>query len=404
MLSSLEKRVFLMHNVHDERPVLFQTRWTMAYLRGPLGREEIARLSPRKVPEVPVVPGVPGVPAVLGATGAASVPRTASASTPSTSTPSTSTPATLGTLGTAGTAGTSNLPVLDPSILQFFAPGEGSIYSPALLGAARIVYSDAKLGVDEARDVAVITPIGEGVVPVDWELAEPAPFSVRDLSRQAGKPFPFASVAPAATRPKKFAQWQKDFTRWARRSQSLELLRSDRAKLTSHVEEAEGDFRIRVQAALREARDTAVEKTRQKYASKLAAAEDRLRRAEAAVQREEQQASQSKMQAGVSLAATIAGALLGRRAVSASTLGRATTAARGMGRIGREAQDVDRAKANVAALGETRDRLAADVAREMQQVAASFGASAEEFSRVLIKPKRGAVSVQVVALVWIPRD
>jgi NADH dehydrogenase/NADH:ubiquinone oxidoreductase subunit G len=266
------------------------------------------------------------------------------------------------------------------------------------------VYSDAKLGVDEARDVAVITPIGEGVVPVDWELAEPAPFSVRDLSRQAGKPFPFASVAPAATRPKKFAQWQKDFTRWARRSQSLELLRSDRAKLTSHVEEAEGDFRIRVQAALREARDTAVEKTRQKYASKLAAAEDRLRRAEAAVQREEQQASQSKMQAGVSLAATIAGALLGRRAVSASTLGRATTAARGMGRIGREAQDVDRAKANVAALGETRDRLAADVAREMQQVAASFGASAEEFSRVLIKPKRGAVSVQVVALVWIPRD
>ena len=44
LLSSLEKRMFLLHNVHDERPVLFQTRWTMSYLRGPLDREEIARL------------------------------------------------------------------------------------------------------------------------------------------------------------------------------------------------------------------------------------------------------------------------------------------------------------------------------------------------------------------------
>ena len=293
--------------------------------------------------------------------------------------------------------------MLPPSIPQFFAPGAGRTYSPALLGAARIAYSDARLDVDEARDVVVVTPIGDGVVPVDWEHAEPAPFSLRDLSPQPVAGIRFRPLPSAAPQPKKLAQWQKDFAKWAAQAQSLELLRSDRVKLTSRADEDERAFHIRVQDALREARDAAVAKTRQKYAAKLAAAEDRLRRAEAGVRREEQQASESKMQAGVSIAAAIAGALLGRRAVSAGTLGRATTAARGMGRAGRESQDVTRAQANVAALREARDRVAADIARELQEVASSFDAANEPFSRVLVKPKRGAVSVQVVAIVWIPR-
>ncbi len=43
-LSSLGSRVFLMHNVHEHAPVVFETRWTLSYLRGPLGRDELKRL------------------------------------------------------------------------------------------------------------------------------------------------------------------------------------------------------------------------------------------------------------------------------------------------------------------------------------------------------------------------
>jgi hypothetical protein len=50
MLSALGKRVFLMHNVHDEAPTVFETRWAMSYLAGPLTREQIRTLmAPRKV-------------------------------------------------------------------------------------------------------------------------------------------------------------------------------------------------------------------------------------------------------------------------------------------------------------------------------------------------------------------
>src|SRR5215217_6977312 len=46
VLSALKKRVFLMHNVHDSGPTVFETRWTLSYLRGPLSRDQIRTLTP----------------------------------------------------------------------------------------------------------------------------------------------------------------------------------------------------------------------------------------------------------------------------------------------------------------------------------------------------------------------
>jgi hypothetical protein len=106
----------------------------------------------------------------------------------------------------------------------------------------------------------------------------------------------------------------------------------------------------------------------------------------------------------VSVAATIFSAVIGRRAVSATTPGRATTAARGMGRIGKESQDVERAQADSKAAVEKRDELARTVDAEVERIAARWDEARDErLERVLVKPKRGGVSVQLVALLWIPQ-
>ena len=44
LISSLSSRVFILHNVHEERPVVFMTRWAMSYLRGPLTRRQVKTL------------------------------------------------------------------------------------------------------------------------------------------------------------------------------------------------------------------------------------------------------------------------------------------------------------------------------------------------------------------------
>ncbi len=50
LLSSLDKRVFLLHDVHAGAPTLFRTRWAMSYLAGPLTRDQIRRLTPAAAP------------------------------------------------------------------------------------------------------------------------------------------------------------------------------------------------------------------------------------------------------------------------------------------------------------------------------------------------------------------
>lgn len=359
LLSALGKRQFLLHNVHEKAPVLFETRWTLSYLRGPLGRDEIKRLT--AVPQVPNVPKLP-----KGNVPMAPAP-----------------------------------PVVDPGIQQLFVPG-ATEYVPMVLGVAKIAYSDSKLGLDESKSLAAVTPITDGAVAVDWERAELADFTVDYLLKVPPTGATFADVPAAAAKPKNYGAWEKEFARWVAQSQSVELFKSSRLKLSSAPDESERDFRIRVQEQAREARDAAIAKVRDKFGAKLTTLQDRIRRAEHAVQVQSEQASGAKMGAALSVGATIFGALLGRKAVSASTLGRATTAARGMSKVGKEAEDVTRASENVQALKTQLSELETSMQDDIAAVTADWDLAKEPFDRVLVKPKRGGISVQLVALVWVP--
>jgi hypothetical protein len=297
-----------------------------------------------------------------------------------------------------------SVPVLDPAIPQFFAPGTGDELAPVLAGCARIVYADAKIGLDETRDICVVTPITDDAIAVDWDRAEPADFSAANLQKVPPRfDVSFAPLPAAATQARNYDGWEKDFARWAAQSQAVELFRSARTRLLSTPDESERDFRIRVNAAAREGRDTALQKVRDKSAARLTTLQDRVRRAEQTVQVQSEQATGAKVSAAVSVGATILGALLGRKAVNVGTLGRATTAARGMGRVGRESQDVARATENVTAIRQQLDDMQATLEADLQSVSAEWDVSAEELERVLVKPKRGGVAVHLVALTWIPR-
>jgi hypothetical protein len=379
ILSSLGKRVFLLHNVHESKPVVFQTRWTMSYLRGPLSKEHVRSLmESQRTTAAPATAAVtPGPP-----------DRRAAAAAP------------------AGGV----RPVVPPGIHQYFLPdaaaGRADVgppeYIPVVIGAARIQFTDAKLGIDTVRDVLYAAPIEEGPVPVDWQHAVAVDLPAAALEGEPVRGAGFADVPAPALQAKKYDEWQKSFGRWLLQTQKVELLRHRGAKLASSPGEEERDFRARVRDALREARDAEIESVRTKFAAKREALAERLRRAEAAVGREEQQASHQKTQTMLSVGAAALGALFGRKAVSTGTLGRATTAARGMGRSMKEAEDVKRAQAGVAAAKEKLEAFDQMVSDEMASIAAGYEPTAE-LERVAVAPKRGNVHVQFVALGWEPR-
>ena len=370
ILSVLPKRVFLLHNVHQPKPMVFQTRWTMSYLRGPMSREQLAR--------------------IRGPVSGSPVSGSPMSGSPVSGSP------------VAGSAAGAK-PVLPPEINQYFIPGPASVYSPVVVGAARVSFTDPKLAVQESRDVVYAAPIESGPLPVDWQTAERIEIAPADLRHDPPSPdAKYEPVPPAAQQKRNYAAWQKSFSQSLSQTERLELFRHRATKLTSTGGESERDFVARVQDTRRAARDADVEAIRRKFGSKRDTLAERLRKAEAAVDREQQQASDQKTQTMLSVGAAAIGALFGRKAMSSGTLGRATTAARGMGRSMKEAGDVKRANETVEAVREQLEAFDAMVLEQTQEVAAKYDVPVD-IERVPLTPKRGQIEVQFVALGWRPR-
>ena len=376
-LAGLDKRVFLLNNVHDDAPELFETRWALSYLRGPLTRAQIKLLmDPLKQSA-----------RVETRTDAPATPAPAPAPAPVVQ---------------------AERSLLPPDITQYFIPVRSSgdanatlTYHPTLLGAAEVRYSDSKT-VDITQQVTLLATFTDGPVNLDWTTAVPLDLPVEDLESDAQAGAQFVEAPADATKVKSYASWRKDLASWLYRNQRLELLESPTLDIISNPGESERDFRVRLQQLGREQRDEAVEKLRRKYAPKMEQLEERKRRAEQAVARETEQAKGQKVQTAISFGATLLSSFLGRKRTSLSTLGRATTAVRGVGRSMKETQDVDRAEDNVAAISQKLADLEVEFQAETAALERSLDPQTEQLEKVSLKPTKANIAVKLLTLAWAP--
>ncbi|MEO6223700.1 MAG: DUF87 domain-containing protein [Vicinamibacterales bacterium] len=384
-ITGLGKRRFLVHNVHADGPVVIESRWCMSYLRGPFTREDFKRLKGA---------GEGAAPAAMTSTALAGSAGKADTSD-----------------RRPGEGGAGARPMLPPEIPQFFAPGAGAgVWIPSLYGAAELTFADSKRRVDETRTVAVALPLDASTVVIDWDSGVATDLSPQHLVADAPSSGSFAPLPAQAQQVKAFAKWAKDLDRWLGRTQRLTLQQHRATGQVSQPGESERDFRIRIASSLRESRSRTVDALRSKYASKLSTATEKVRRAEMALGKEQQDVSQHKIQAGLSAASALGsaalGAIFGRRGgLSAGTIGKASTAAKGWMRGSKEGEDVGRAQQNLEA---ARQALA-DLEREIDVAITAAGGEAavqapdDELETVTIAPKRGGIHVQLVAIVWTAR-
>ena len=393
-IAGLGSRVFLMNNTHEDEPVIFHTRWAMSYLRGPITREQIKVLmAPRKAlaeatEAITAQPTVVAQPSIAATTPVA-VTATVAADVAPAPTPSVQ-------------------PTLPPDVSTFFIPARGSrksstvVYRPWLLGAARVHFNNVKANVDKLQDVVALTAITDSPIPVDWAQAEMADIDLSDLDKRGEPDAKYDTLPAAAGQSKSYTAWNKAFATWVYRTQKLEMLRSPSLKQQAEPGEAERDFRIRMQQLAREQRDEMADALRKKYASKITTLQERVRKAEQAVEREQAQVRQAGLQSVVNVGATVLGAFLGRKAVSSSTVGKAATAAKSAGRVAQQREDVERAKETVEALEKQLADLQAEFETETEKLAAKIDPMTEEMTTVVVKPRKADISVQLVTLVWAP--
>ena len=387
-LAGLGSRVFLMNNVHDDAPTVFETRWAMSYLRGPLTRNQI------KVLMDPVKAQMPKAPSPIAQAPAFTAPQPGQAARQTAAAP-------------AASAGPAGRPVIPPDVSQYFVPARGSqagsalLYRPAVLGVAQVHFMDAKSGIDTMDDSAAVTDITDDPIPVNWDNAREAGFSISDLEKAPREGAQFGTLPAPAGKARSYDNWSKEFTTWLYGSKKYELLKSPTYKQVSKPGESERDFRVRLGLSAREQRDDMVDKLKQKYQAKVNSLEEKVRVAQQAVDREAEQQKQQQMQTVINVGATLLGAFMGK-GLGTGTIGKAATTAKSAGRIMKEKDDVDRAKDSVATHQKTLEELEAEFKAETDQLAARIDPATEELQKISIRPAKKDIVVKLVGLAWLP--
>jgi hypothetical protein len=382
ILSGLGKRVFLMNNVHDDHPVLFETRWALSYLRGPLSRAHIeALMAHRKSIEKSAT-----VPArkMSGST----VPVYAESENRDTQAP--------GESGLLPGAPEIHFPSAEA------VPGEYELlYRPALYARTRLHYVHTKTGIDEWEDHVLLTPVPNTTEFASWD--ETALFHPEiDFLHEGPDPaFRREELpAPAANRAS-YAAWKKSLAEWIYRDFERTVWQCSELKLLSAPNESEGQFRVRAHQVYHERRDAAMEKLRTRYAPRYARAQERIRKAE---QRAEQQAAQYRQQqvsTAVDIGSTLLGALFGRRSGVSTVARRAASGVGKASRVMNERADVARAQEDV--LNANKELIALeDQFKDEVAVLQSQFAVPPPIEAMSIKPRKADLSVSDLALAWVP--
>jgi hypothetical protein len=374
-IAGLGKRVFLLHNVHESGPVVFETRWAMSYLSGPMSRDQLRRLAGSPTPAQPPTPQTVTLPPIGGQVAAAPAPSSAP-------------------------------PILSPEIARWYLRPSGAgteiTYEPVVLGVADIHYASAKHGVDHAERVALTAEIGDGPGGVEWDTAGAIDLERSKLDTAPVSGARFGDLAAAGRDPKNLERWKKSLMMSLRQDRALTLFESAMFKETSKPGEAEIAFRGRLAQLAREKRDFEAAKLRKKYEPKFTMLENRIRTAQQAVRRELDQAKSRKLDATVSIGTAVLGSLFGRKRVSMSTASRVGSAIGKMSRAKDQGGDADRAQETYAALQQQLDELHLEMDEEISSLATTFDPASEPLDEVQIRPKTTDIEVRLFGIVFCP--
>jgi len=386
ILSGLGKRVFLLHNVHEDHPVTFQTRWVLSYLAGPMTRTQVKTLMASKK--------------ALMKYDDESEPKGTGRENSETRTSPVKEATTRRDI--------SQRPVLPPSITQVFLPircrvqEDQLVYCPGLLATGGVHFVNTRKGLSAEEEPCQLAMFEGPTATVHWDASESIQSDSGRIESDPALPGEFTEIPAEASQSKSYTKWRKRLADHLYRSARFPLWRSPALDEYSFHGESEREFRIRLVERAREARDAHIETLRKKYAPKLRAMEERVRKAEARAGRERREASDARVQSAISLGATILSAVLGRKRISSTTVGKAATAARGWNRASQQADDVQEAEKSVQSHAEKLEDLELELEQEVQELTGRFDALSETFDEVELKPRRTDIDIQQLALAWVP--
>ncbi|MCB0105814.1 MAG: hypothetical protein KDE53_07890 [Caldilineaceae bacterium] len=421
VITQLGSRVFLMHNVHAGRPVVFHTRWAMSYLRGPLTRPQVRDLmvarqgtppsAPAAAPRSMTPQDLPAsdrfVPAAPPAVGSAAAPAPAP-------------------VGPAVPHGFSIAPpALDPDVTQAYLPivlnDQAALryliqetrrtiepesiqltYEPALIADYSLRFFDRKRSIDQQIDQLLLVPAAEGLGGVDWQSGERLSLAMRELrtapERLPSEQGPYFAAAPeSANSARELKGLAKELSDWLYYNSKLTIKVHNELDLFQMPGERERDFKIRLQQAAREQRDAEVDKLEEKLDRQIDRLQDKLRKEERDLAAEEAEHSARKQQEVIGIGESVLGWVLGRRSTRSLS-----TAANRRRMTAKAGQDVEETRQEIDDLKKEIAELELDLKEQVEDITVKWASLLDNLDTEEITPRRTDVDVRELLLAWLP--
>jgi len=381
LISNLGKRVFILHSVHAKAPVIFQTRWAMSYLRGPMTKSEVKsvmkdKLQYTKVSSVPKV-----IPTEIISEKVTGAPPTVSSEIQQVFLPLIKSPALA-------------MQEIRNRYQKEISFGEPSlVYKPGVIGKAVIHFQDRTKELKEDQERNLILYSSEFM---NWEKSEE--IKISDFLNVPEEKAKFLEVPSSINDPKDFNELKKSFADFLFYNSNFKLYHSPLLKIYSKSNESKSDFILKINQLAREIRDDEVDKIEEKYAKDIDKLKVKLEKTKDTLAKKQSSASSLKQEALLSAGESVVGMFMGRRSTS--------SASRAMSKYQKSktiSADIDKVQRDITSINKEMESLENELKAQIEVIKQKREKEISDVKEVIIQPKKTEIEIKFVSLVWIPQ-
>ncbi len=405
LISGLGKRVFLSHNVHEKGPQLFQTRWAMNYLAGPLTRAQVPALN--KLVGASLDQGGGGV--GVGATAVTQPVEAGAAAT-------TGKPIASQAGDTITMIGSSTRPAVPSGVAEYFLPnnltftqamkavghdypdeavGQGLIYRPVLLAQAQVRFLQRKYNLDyEMRHTALVEEVDRRGV-VRWEDFPAEGVVEQQLDEGADPRARFTPLEAPLSDVKTMGALGKDFKDWVYRASSVTVRANESLKIYVGPEVSQAEFRQMCSETARKERDAEMEKASDSFDKKIKRIEERMAQEQRELREDETELSQRKMEELGTHAENILSLFGGRRRSLSTSLSKRRMTEKAKANVDESIDALEVYKKQISDLEKEKSET-------IEQVNQKWSEISDDMTEIPIMPFKKDVSVELFGVAWMP--
>ncbi len=381
IISNLGKRVFVLHSVHAKTPIIFQTRWAMSYLRGPMTKSEVKLIMKERVQELKVSLTPKKLSTEIPPDKVTSAPPTVSGEIQQVFVP----------LIKNSTLAIQEIKNRYQKEISFEEPS--LVYTSGVIGKAIIHFQDKNIDLREDQERNLILYSSEFM---NWEKSEEIKLS--NLLSGPEVKAEYSEILGNINDPKDFNELKKSFTDFLFYNSNFKLYHSPILKIYSKPGESKSDFLLKINQMARERRDDEVDKIEQKYSKELEKLKVKREKYQELLIKKQASASSLKQEALLSAGESVVGIFMGRRSTS--------SASKAMSKYQKSktaSADIEKAQKDIANLNKEMESLENELKTQIEIIRQKREKEINDVKEVAIQPKKSDIEIKMISLAWIPQ-